>query len=234
MKGLKIKLIVPRVNTKLVSWDEIVDWTYNLSKIIEKSGWKPDIIVSIARGGYVPARMLCDFLDVNDLLSVQVLHWGRAAEITAKAHVKYGFQADIKGKKLLIVDDICDTGDSIIIAREFIEKNYSPGEIRVAVMQWISSVSKIKPDYYVDEVKEWVWYQYPWTRAEDTTNFFEKIIGEHVKSGKREWTVSELISTFKEWYGIDVGDRYYRMAIERLVSQNKIRVEGERIRVIIG
>ncbi|MEZ0345154.1 MAG: phosphoribosyltransferase [Infirmifilum sp.] len=223
---------MPKINTKLVSWDEIVDWTYNLSNIIEKSGWKPDIVVSIARGGYVPARLLCDFLDINDLVSIQVLHWGRAAEITAVAHVKYGFQAELKNKKVLLVDDICDTGDSIITAKEYIEKHYSPAEIRVAVMQWISSVAKIKPEYYVDEVKEWVWYQYPWTRAEDTTNFFEKILNEHSKSGKKEWTYSDLVAEFKEWYGIDVGERYYKIAINRLASLGKVRIIGEKILVL--
>jgi len=223
---------VPRVNTKLVSWDEILNWTYELARMIERSGWKPDVVVSIARGGYVPARLLCDFLDVNDLVSVQVLHWGRAAEITAVAHVKYGFEADLKGKRVLLVDDICDTGDSIIVAREYIERKYSPAELRVAVMQWISSVAKIKPDYYVDEVKEWVWYQYPWTRAEDTTNFFEKIISESAKSGKTEWTYSELVEAFKDWYGIDVGERYYRLALERLTRSGRLIVEADRIKVI--
>ncbi|AKG38969.1 MAG: phosphoribosyltransferase [Infirmifilum sp.] len=218
---------MPKVNTKLVSWDEIVNWTYSLSKKIEESGWRPDIVVSIARGGYIPARLVCDFLDINDLVSIQVLHWGKAAEITATAHVRYGFQADLKGKKVLIVDDICDTGDSIIVAKEYIEKNYSPGEIKVAVMQWISSVAKIKPDFYVDEVKEWVWYQYPWTRAEDTTNFIEKILVEYSKSGRNELTLKELIETFREWYGIDVGDRYYKLAIDKLARQGKIRIVGE-------
>ncbi len=223
---------MPRINTKLVSWEEVVNWTYELAKKIEESGWRPDIAVSIARGGYVPARLLCDFLDINDLVSVQVLHWGRAAEITSVAHVKYGFQAELRGKRVLLIDDICDTGDSIIVAREYIEKNYSPAEIRVAVMQWISSVAKIKPDYYVDEVKEWVWYQYPWTRAEDTTNFLEKIINEGLKSGKTEWTYNELVSTFKEWYGIDVGDRYYRLALERLVKSGRIALEDDKVKAI--
>lgn len=211
-----------RVNTKLVSWEDIVNWTYSLALKIKESGWVPDVVVSIARGGYVPARLLCDFLDLHDLLSVQVLHWGRAAEITAEAHVKYPIPVSLEGKKVLLVDDICDTGDSIIVARRHLEEKAKPAEIRVAVMQWISGVAKIKPDYYVDEVKEWVWYQYPWTRMEDTMNFLEKIITEGVKEGRREWSFEELVESFKEWYGIDVGERYYKLALERLVELGKI------------
>ena len=207
-----------KVNTKLVRWEEVVEWARKLAEEIKKSGWRPDVIVAISRGGYVPARLLCDFLDLHDLVSVQVLHWGKAAEITAKAHVKYPLNLDLSGKKVLVVDDICDTGDSIIVARKHVEENCKPAEVKVAVMQWISPIAKIKPDYYVDEVKEWIWYQYPWTRAEDTTNFIEKIVREEAKEGRTEWTFEELVQKFKEWYGIDVGEHYYRLAVDRLVE----------------
>ena len=46
-------------------------------KVIE-SGYEPDIILGIARGGLVPARMVCDFLLQNDLLSITTQHWGIA------------------------------------------------------------------------------------------------------------------------------------------------------------
>lgn len=211
-----------RVNTRLVSWEDVVEWCRMLGERIEASGWRPDVIVAVARGGYVPARLLCDFLDLHELLSLQVLHWGKAAEITAEAHVKYPYTIQLTGKNVLLVDDIVDTGDSVIIARDFILKNWRPEDVKIAAMQWISSVAKIKPDFYVDEVKEWVWYQYPWTRAEDTTNFLEKIISEE---GRSSWSRDELISKFKEWYGIDVGSTYYELAIQRLVKTGRLKLK---------
>ncbi|MEM0344466.1 MAG: phosphoribosyltransferase [Thermofilaceae archaeon] len=215
-----------KVNTKLVKWEEVVEWCRRLAEIVESSGFKPDLVVSIARGGYVPARLLCDFLDVHDLVSIQVLHWGKAAEITAVAHVKYPYDIDLTGKRVLLVDDIVDTGDSVIVAREFIQSRWKPLELKVAAMQWISPVAKIKPDFYVEDVKEWIWYQYPWTRAEDTTNFFEKILTERAKEGKVTWTYDELIKEFKEWYGIDVGEEYYRLAISRLIRAGKLEEQA--------
>lgn len=211
-----------KVNTKLVKWEEVVDWCRRLAELIEVSNFKPDLIVAIARGGYVPARLLCDFLDSHDLVSIQVLHWGKAAEITAIAHVKYPYDLDLTGKRVLLVDDIVDTGDSIIVARDYILSRWRPAELKVAAMQWISPVAKIKPDFYVEDVREWIWYQYPWTRAEDTTNFFEKILTEKAKEGKVVWTRDELIGEFKEWYGIDVGEAYYELAIERLKRGGKL------------
>lgn len=211
-----------KVNTKLVKWEEVIEWCRRLAEIVESSGFKPDLVVSIARGGYVPARLLCDFLDVHDLVSIQVLHWGKAAEITAVAHVKYPYDIDLTGKRVLLVDDIVDTGDSVIVAQEFIQSRWKPLELKVAAMQWISPVAKIKPDFYVEDVREWIWYQYPWTRAEDTTNFFEKILTERAKEGKVTWTYDELVKEFNEWYGIDVGEAYYRLAISRLIRAGKL------------
>ncbi|MCS7104463.1 MAG: phosphoribosyltransferase [Thermofilaceae archaeon] len=222
---------MPRVNTKLVCWEEVVDWCRKLAEAVEASGFKPDLIVSIARGGYIPARLLCDFLDVHDLVSLQVLHWGKAAEITAVAHVKYPYDLNLSGKRVLLVDDILDTGDSVIVARDYILSRWKPAELKIAAMQWISSVAKIKPDFYVEEVKDWIWYQYPWTRAEDTTNFFEKIISERVKEQKSEWSYEELVNEFKEWYGIDVGDSYYKLAVKRLKKNGKLEEKEGRYRV---
>ncbi len=197
------------------------EWAFELSRQVEDSGWRPDVVVAIARGGYVPARLVCDILDIHDLLSVQILHWGRAAEVTAKAHVKYPIAASLEGKRVLLVDDICDTGDSIIVARRHLEEEAKPAEIRTGVMQWISSVAKIKPDYYAEELKDWVWYQYPWCRVEDTMNFLEKIIEE---TGRREWRRCELIEEFREWYGIDVGDKVYDTAIRKLVERGVLKL----------
>jgi len=62
---------VGRVPTKLVSWEDIVKWSRELARKIKKSGFIPDVIVAVARGGFVPARLLCDFLNVENLLSIQ-------------------------------------------------------------------------------------------------------------------------------------------------------------------
>ncbi len=219
---------MPKVNCKLVEWKEVVNWCRELAEKIVASGWKPDIIVAIARGGYVPARLLCDFLNINDLVSVQILHWGRAAEITAKAHVKYPVKIDLSGKNVLIVDDIADTGESIIVAKEYITQNCNPKDVKVATMQWISPVCKIKPEYYVEDVREWVWYQYPWTRLEDTIQFIEKMMKEEGKT-KKEWSLKELVDKFREWYGIDVGEEYYKLALRYLEEEGFLKLEGDKI-----
>jgi hypoxanthine phosphoribosyltransferase len=175
--------------------------------------------VAIARGGYVPARLLCDFLGVENLLSLQSQHWTEAAKVAEKALIKFKYVVDLSGMKVLIVDDIVDTGESLILARDFIKNEWRPEEVKIATLQWISPVAKLKPDYYLIEVKEWVWFQYPWTRLEDTTQFIKRMLSEEGVN-KKEWTLDEIISKFKEYYGIDVGLEYYKDALEMLQSIN--------------
>lgn len=209
---------MPRVPTKLVSWEEIVEWSRGLANIIKKSGWRPDVIVAIARGGYVPARLLCDFLGVENLLSIQSQHWTEAAKAEEKAVLRFPYVVNMNGKKILIVDDIVDTGDTMALAEKFIRENWNPLDVRKAALQWISSVARIKPDYYYIEVKEWVWFQYPWTRLEDVTSFIKTMISEEAKRGRTVWTFNDIVNSFKEWYGIDVNRTYYEDALENLVE----------------
>jgi len=146
---------VPKVPVKVVTFDEIVEWSRRLADKIKESGWQPDVIVAIARGGYVPARLLCDWLGVGDLVSIQVVHWPSAAQVAEKAYVKYPVNADLSGKRVLIVDDIVDTGDSVELAKRSIEECCRPREVKTAALQVITSVAKVVPDYYAIEVKEW-------------------------------------------------------------------------------
>jgi len=226
-----IKYVVkplPKVKVKLVSWEEIVDWAWNLAKIIKKDGYKPDVIVALARGGYVPGRLLCDFLDVENLLSIQSQHWTEAAKAEERAIIKFPYKVDLSNYTVLVVDDIVDTGDTLKLARDYVAEHWNPKQLKTAALQWISPVAKFKPDYYYIEVTDWTWFQYPWTRLEDTYQFIKRIVTETYKeTGKKEWTYEEMVETFKEWYGIDVGDRYYKDALEILIEKKILEYNEE-------
>ncbi|MGC8566461.1 MAG: phosphoribosyltransferase [Caldisphaera sp.] len=216
---------------KLVSWNEIVDWSFSLGKKIEESDWIPNIIVAVARGGYVPARLLCDYLNVSDLLSLQSQHWVEAAKAAQKAILRHAFNIDANGKNVLVVDDIVDTGETLKLAKDFIEQSWNPKNVRTASLQWISPIAKYKPDYYLIEVKDWAWFQYPWTRLEDVMEFIERIYKED-ESAKNGLNKDELEKLFVEWYGISPRELgiYWDIALNKLGIQGKlVKSEGKYI-----
>ena len=206
-----------KVPTKLVTWEEIVEWSFGLANVIRSSGYRPDVVVAVSRGGYVPARLICDLLLVDNLLSIQSQLWTEAAKMAERAIIKFPYKVDLSNQAVLLVDDIVDTGDTLILARDFILSEWKPRDLKVAALQWISPVAKIKPDFYYLEVKEWVWFQYPWTRHEDTVQFIRRMLNEE-KQNKREWTLGEIRDKFVEYYGVYVGDRYFEAALGTLTE----------------
>jgi hypoxanthine phosphoribosyltransferase len=170
-----------RFRCEILSWNRVVRDTKKLSKNIKDSGYKPDIVVAIGRGGYVPARILCDYLLMRDLTSIKVEHWGIAATETEKAVIKFPLCADIKDKKVLLVDDITDTGDTLRVSLEYL-KTFEPEDIKTAVLIH-KTCSAIIPDYFVSKVIKWRWIIFPWHIYEDLTGFVKRIkdMGIHSK-----------------------------------------------------
>lgn len=215
---------MPKIPVKVVEWNEVVSWAKRLADVIKASGWRPDVVVAIARGGYVPARLLCDFLGVQDLLSVQVVHWPAAAQVAEKAYIKYGLgQADVRDKDVLVMDDIVDTGDSVALAKESVEKCCRPRAVKTAALQVIATTAKFMPDFYAVEVKEWYWYQYPWTALEDMESFLLRMFREE---RRQLWSMDDVVAKFAEYYGEELLEKrfmYFRLAIERLKSGGALR-----------
>ncbi len=213
-----------KIPVKVVSFEEIVNWSRELSEKIRESKWQPDVIVAIARGGLVPARLLCDWLGVDDLVSIQVVHWPSAAQVADKAYVKYHINVNFDKKRVLVVDDIVDTGDSIDVARKLVEECCKPMEVKTAALQVITNVAKFFPDFYAIEVREWVWFAYPWNAVEDAVGFVRKIVKE---TGKRVWCLDELIQAHLEWLGREYVEKrfgYVLYAVDLLKNQEEIKI----------
>lgn len=161
---------------QLMTWDEAAGMSRELARKVHASRFKPEIIVAIGRGGYVPARVLCDYLLFRDLTTIKIEHWGVAATIDDKAHIRFGLSTDISNMRVLLVDDITDTGDTLLEALNYI-RDCHPFEVRTAVLQH-KTCSTFVPDYYAHKIIKWRWVIYPWAMFEDLSGFIEKIAGE--------------------------------------------------------
>ncbi|MBM3291553.1 phosphoribosyltransferase [Candidatus Bathyarchaeota archaeon] len=134
--------------------ENLVDKLYNL---IIKDGYKPDLIIAISRGGFEPARILCDKLSIKKLTSIQVESYKKIDQ-PSEPVVIFPINSDLLGHKVLLVDDVSDTGKSILKAKEHI-KGKNPEEIKTATLH-LKPKSSYIPDYYVLQVDDWIIY--PW------------------------------------------------------------------------
>ena len=166
-----------------LSWDDIQRLTEALAEKIETSGFEPDVIVAVSRGGFDPARILCDQLGVRRLASVQVEAYDGMVKRPEPA-VILPVNDKLEGKNVLVVDDVSDSGASLLKVKEYIEGK-SAREVRIATLH-IKPWSKYMPHYYVESVDAWV--VYPWELKECLLEVAEKIraggVKENAVSGK--------------------------------------------------
>jgi len=158
---------------ELISWELFYQLARRLARTVRDAGFQPDMIVAIGRGGYLPARILSDHLGIFDLTSIKVEHYhGVCKERMAK--VRYPLTARIAGKRVLLVDDVSDSGDTFQTTIRHLHERGEPAELKTAVLHH-KRVSSFVPDYYVEEVVEWRWITYPWAVIEDFTSFLREM-----------------------------------------------------------
>jgi hypoxanthine phosphoribosyltransferase len=145
-----------------------------LAEKVKTSGYKPTTIIGLARGGWIPSRLMCDFLVITYLISRKVEHWLQTGRTKDEATIRYPLSVDLRMKKLLIIDDIADTGKSLLTSVAHVNQLH-PSALRVATMQYIPQ-SAFKPDYYAEEVKIWTWFIYPWNWIEDTSTLIIRLM----------------------------------------------------------
>lgn len=156
---------------ELISWEHFYRLAQQLARTLHTAWVRPDIIVAIGRGGYMPARILSDYLNIFDLASIKVEHY-RGAHRQQLARVRYPLTADISGRHVLLVDDVSDSGETFELAVRHLTEHGEPAELRTAVLHH-KQVSAFVPDYYAEEVTEWRWIIYPWAVIEDLSGFLQ-------------------------------------------------------------
>jgi len=157
---------------EVMSWDRFQRLAEETARKIVESGYETDFMVGLARGGWVLSRVLCDYLGVKDLVSLKVEHWGVTATPDGKARIKYPFDVDLTGRRVLVVDDITDTGQSMDVAMDYV-KTLNPLEVKTASLQHITG-SEFTPDFYGEEIG-WRWVIFPWNYVEDMCNIIQKM-----------------------------------------------------------
>jgi len=152
-------------------WNDIYEMCIKLADKIKKSGFAPDLIVGIARGGWIPARILSDLLENSNVASVRVEFYVDVAKTSQSPKITQGISIPPTGKTVLAVDDVADTGKSL---KAVIEYLYALGakQVKTATLHY-KPKSVVKPDFYIEETDAWI--VYPHERFEFIKSMVKKL-----------------------------------------------------------
>jgi len=206
---------------KLVTYDEIAKWANKLAKEIRNCGCKPTAIIGLTRGGWVPARILCDELGVKKLYAIKTEHWGVTANPDGKALLTQELNSDVKGESVLIVDDITDTGESLALALKHLSGKKAK-EVKTSTLLHITH-SKMEPDFYAVEVpkERWAWFIFPWNLHEDLRTLLPKTLYEPK-------TEAEIKQAFRSQFKISVSPALIRVTLKDLAAMGKVKKDGKK------
>jgi len=175
-----------KMKCRILNLEEVYGLTRQLARQVKESGYGTTTVVGLARGGWVPARLLCDFLGITDLISLKVEHWLETGKTKDEATIRYPLTGDLRSKSLLVVDDIADTGKSLMASTSYLS-SFDPKQMKTATMQYIPG-SMFRPDFFAEEVKAWTWFIYPWNWIEDTSTLIVRLMG----TQKKTWSTIEV------------------------------------------
>jgi len=169
-----------------------------------RSGFKPDIIVGISRGGWLPARVLSDLLENPRLANVKVESYVGIGETKGTPSLTQCVSTNVVGKRVLIVDEVADTGGSLrLVVNHVLAEGAS--EVKVATL-FSKPQAKVKPDYYEKETSRWI--VFPWETKETVRKIFngnkakpailQKEISKLEGAGVPKWLISKFLKEFSE------------------------------------
>lgn len=150
-------------NTKTVksfySWDT---YRHRVNKLKELIAIRPDVIVSIGKGGSIPGVILAEHFKVDNynlgLKSYNCFNQSKMIEYQPlQCYEGY------RGKMVLLVDDLADSGETFKYALRKFHENKVMNVVTAAVFK--KQHSKFTPDHFVEVIDSHVWVIHPWEEA---------------------------------------------------------------------
>jgi uncharacterized protein len=168
------------------TWQDVEDQTQEILRQLQRDSWRPDYVVGLTRGGLVPANLISQYLEVPmETLKVSLRDGKNPESNLWMSEDAFGYSGvtvdgdplrSTRGKNILIVDDINDSGATLNWIKQDWESSCFPTDprwdsiwgnsVRVAVLvDNEASASKLNVSYSavdLNKSKEDVWIVFPW------------------------------------------------------------------------
>ncbi len=137
---------------KYYAYEKFRDDTISLVKQIKE--FEPQAIVGVARGGLIPAHSIAEGLELRDVQTLRTeLYDDTQKRESISVYNRCEFEKDIK--RILVVDDIADSGDTLKAVMDDLESKYPNIEFKSATL-FYKKTSIYKPDFWINEATEWI------------------------------------------------------------------------------
>ena len=125
----------------------------DLKSLVAKIDQPFDAILGIARGGLSMAQMLGEYYSIRDVYAINTIGY---EDTKQKESLEVFNIPDLKSSKsVLLVDDIVDSGETLIATLEVLQESY-PKVTFLTASLFYKKTAKITPKWYIKEPKGWI------------------------------------------------------------------------------
>ncbi len=174
------------IQYEVPTWNQIYDRLLLQAQKIHGSNFKADLIVAIARGGLIPARIFTDLLQTKELTTITIQYYVGIGKTRTQPLIKQCLTTPLAAKKVLLVDDISDGGKSLQLAKEHL-RELGAAEIKIATL-YRKPKTQTPPDFCEKETDCWV--VFPW----DTKETIRKILQTAPSKDAASQEIAKLIN----------------------------------------
>lgn len=145
---------------EVLSWERFGTATRELAQTVVDSGYEPEMVIAIARGGLIPAGALAYAIGIKAAGTLNVEFYSDVEETLPDPVVLEPLlDTDaVIDKRLLVVDDVADSGRTLDLVLGLLRR-HTP-HVRSAVL-YTKPRTIVRPDYSWRETDRWI--NFPWS-----------------------------------------------------------------------
>jgi len=146
-----------------LTWKDIEDKCDAIVTQIKDRHMQFNVIISIGRGGMIPARILSDRLNIRDVYLYNIKLYKGINVRNTKPTVE-SFNHNIEKKSVLLIDDILDSG--ITLEKAYSEMTSKRPERVTTATLFCKDFAVTKPTFFSTLCKKEDWIVFPWEKDE--------------------------------------------------------------------
>ncbi|MHC5796912.1 phosphoribosyltransferase [Lacisediminihabitans sp. FW035] len=151
---------------EVLGWDQFGDASRELATQVHESGFEPDMVVAIARGGLLLAGSVAYALDVKSCGAINVEFY-TGVDLRLDEPVLLSPMLDtpaVSGQRVLLVDDVSDSGRTLAMVLALLQK--AGADVR-SLCLYSKPKTVLEPDFVWRQTSKWI--AFPWSSLPPVT-----------------------------------------------------------------